>query len=301
MTNSVLRFASWDEFKVHCEGREPPLRNLEKLRQFIEPIICAVFEADLQWWWDKEKSAQIRFGAPVDRLKDISPRGKLYYLGNIKSTGRGSQNTVTLGWNIDQRNARYLPQDIKWVQPDNKDSEAPWEPETVRAFIDKIVEFSRNHIASKFINQNQFPAALEESGANSQLNQFIEPPTTPEAAEEETSPVSSELTNSKDQEFHRQLTIRDEVPRDKSVVLKVLAKAEGKCALCGEEAHFDKEDGQPFLHVHHIEELSVDGADKFNNCVALHADCHAEAHYAHPKRRKKIKDELKAYRAKYPE
>ncbi|TDM07991.1 MAG: hypothetical protein C4K60_00240 [Ideonella sp. MAG2] len=105
--------------------------------------------------------------------------------------------------------------------------------------------------------------------------------------------------NSNGEDDQRRLTVRDEIPRSHPVVKAVLKKAEGKCALCKEKAYFNKADGSPFLQVHHIDNLAAHGKDSdvFNNCVALHADCHPEAHYASEARVNEIRKILKSFRA----
>ncbi|BDZ92717.1 hypothetical protein VEE69_15940 [Escherichia coli] len=40
-----------------------------------------------------------------------------------------------------------------------------------------------------------------------------------------------------------------------------------------------KEDGTPFLEVHHIEWLSKGGEDSVENAIALCPNCHRQAHY----------------------
>ncbi|MGI1276873.1 HNH endonuclease [Klebsiella quasipneumoniae subsp. similipneumoniae] len=67
--------------------------------------------------------------------------------------------------------------------------------------------------------------------------------------------------------------------RSPCVVAEVLLKAEGKCQSCKRDAPFLKEDGTPFLEVHHIEWLSKGGEDSVENAIALCPNCHRQAHY----------------------
>ncbi|NWJ82977.1 HNH endonuclease, partial [Enterobacter sp. SECR19-1250] len=53
----------------------------------------------------------------------------------------------------------------------------------------------------------------------------------------------------------------------------------GKCQSCKRDAPFLKEDGTPFLEVHHIEWLSKGGEDSVENAIALCPNCHRQAHY----------------------
>ena len=57
--------------------------------------------------------------------------------------------------------------------------------------------------------------------------------------------------------------------RDPAVVAWVLEAADGVCELCGKSAPFSREDGTPFLEVHHVTTLADGGEDTVNNAVAL--------------------------------
>lgn len=67
--------------------------------------------------------------------------------------------------------------------------------------------------------------------------------------------------------------------RSPYVVAEVLLRAKGKCQSCKRDAPFLKEDGTPFLEVHHIEWLSKGGEDSVENAIALCPNCHRQAHY----------------------
>lgn len=68
--------------------------------------------------------------------------------------------------------------------------------------------------------------------------------------------------------------------RDPSVVRAVLDSAAGKCDRCHTVAPFRKDDGTPFLEVHHVVMLSEGGPDTADNAVALCPNCHRLLHYA---------------------
>ncbi|WP_172977521.1 HNH endonuclease signature motif containing protein [Roseovarius sp. THAF9] len=82
-----------------------------------------------------------------------------------------------------------------------------------------------------------------------------------------------------------------EVPPDKKeVVAKVrvrnqkavraLKKLYGECQISGEQYVFPKEDGDPYLEVHHLIPLGLGGADSPANLVVLSAHMHRMLHYA---------------------
>lgn len=67
--------------------------------------------------------------------------------------------------------------------------------------------------------------------------------------------------------------------RNPYVVIKVLERAKGICERCLNKAPFIKDNGEPYLEVHHIKPLSEGGFDIINNCLALCPNCHRHAHY----------------------
>ena len=70
-----------------------------------------------------------------------------------------------------------------------------------------------------------------------------------------------------------------EYVRDPKVVAWVLAQASGHCECCETFAPFFREDGSPFLEVHHVQRLADGGEDTVDNAVALCPNCHRELHY----------------------
>ncbi len=67
--------------------------------------------------------------------------------------------------------------------------------------------------------------------------------------------------------------------RSAAVAKYVLARAAGKCELCGKEAPFIKKDNTPYLEPHHILRLADEGPDHPDSIVALCPNCHREVHY----------------------
>lgn len=67
--------------------------------------------------------------------------------------------------------------------------------------------------------------------------------------------------------------------RNPFVVIKVLERAKGICERCFNKAPFIKDNGEPYLEVHHQIPLSEDGEDTIENCIALCPNCHRHAHY----------------------
>lgn len=56
-------------------------------------------------------------------------------------------------------------------------------------------------------------------------------------------------------------------------------RAGGKCECCGNLAPFKNTSNQDFLEVHHIEEVSIGGADGMLNVAAVCPNCHREVHH----------------------
>ena len=67
--------------------------------------------------------------------------------------------------------------------------------------------------------------------------------------------------------------------RDPKVKAWVLKGANGNCEMCLNDAPFLKENGGPYLEVHHILPLSEGGSDTIQNTVAVCPNCHMKFHY----------------------
>lgn len=67
--------------------------------------------------------------------------------------------------------------------------------------------------------------------------------------------------------------------RDPAVVAHVLNEAGDMCENCNEKAPFYRQDGTPYLEVHHIRTLADGGSDTIQNAVALCPNCHRHLHY----------------------
>ena len=75
-------------------------------------------------------------------------------------------------------------------------------------------------------------------------------------------------------------TLTPSFKRNPDVVAEVLELAGGVCGKCGDNAPFvKKSNGEPYLEVHHIEQLSNGGDDTVENAIALCPNCHREWHY----------------------
>lgn len=78
------------------------------------------------------------------------------------------------------------------------------------------------------------------------------------------------------------LTNTTETPqynRSSEVKDYVKARADGVCEGCGEPAPFMNKTGQPYLHAHHIYELSEGGSDTPDTVIALCPNCHYRVHH----------------------
>ena len=68
--------------------------------------------------------------------------------------------------------------------------------------------------------------------------------------------------------------------RNPDVVAERLYIAGGYCEECKQKAPFlRKSDGTPYLEVHHIVPLSMNGEDSIENTIALCPNCHRKKHY----------------------
>lgn len=76
--------------------------------------------------------------------------------------------------------------------------------------------------------------------------------------------------------------------RDPEVISWVLNEAQGTCERCDADAPFVREDGTPYLEVHHVTRLADKGPDTIKNAVAICPNCHRELHYGAEKAAKAI-------------
>ncbi|MGV2101594.1 HNH endonuclease [Rhizobium sp. 21-4511-3d] len=67
--------------------------------------------------------------------------------------------------------------------------------------------------------------------------------------------------------------------RDPNVIAWVLFKAEGRCEACDTPAPFLREDGEPYLEVHHVRPLGEGGPDSVDNTIAVCPSCHRRFHH----------------------
>ncbi|WP_111910460.1 HNH endonuclease [Aeromonas media] len=84
--------------------------------------------------------------------------------------------------------------------------------------------------------------------------------------------------------------------RDPLVKAWVIQQADGRCEFCECSAPFLKEDGQPYLEIHHVTPLAEGGSDRVSNTVALCPNCHRRMH--HSQNKLELRDEAvkKIYR-----
>lgn len=68
--------------------------------------------------------------------------------------------------------------------------------------------------------------------------------------------------------------------RDPNVIVWVLEQADGRCEVCDQPAPFTREDGSPYLEVHHVRQLAEGGPDTVDNAVAACPNCHRALHHS---------------------
>ena len=66
--------------------------------------------------------------------------------------------------------------------------------------------------------------------------------------------------------------------RDEYLKETVKRIADGKCQLCGEDAPFIDNNGEPYLEEHHVKRLADGGSDTIDNVVAICPNCHRKIH-----------------------
>lgn len=77
----------------------------------------------------------------------------------------------------------------------------------------------------------------------------------------------------------RASSLSERFVRGPNVIAWVLEQAAGSCDACSEKAPFRREDGEPYLEVHHVRPLAMGGPDTVDNAVACCPNCHRQLHY----------------------
>ncbi|GAA0890277.1 HNH endonuclease [Rhodanobacter soli] len=97
----------------------------------------------------------------------------------------------------------------------------------------------------------------------------------------------------------RKSVTRNDFVRNPYVVVAALHRSGGKCEMpdCGRSLFF-RDNGAPYLEVHHIVPLAENGDDTLANAAAMCPHCHRELHLG--KNRKLLRKSLKAYIATLP-
>jgi hypothetical protein len=82
----------------------------------------------------------------------------------------------------------------------------------------------------------------------------------------------------------RKTITREDFERNPYVVAAAIIRSKGKCEMpgCG-SALFLREDGTPYLEVHHVIPLGAGGDDTLLNAAALCPHCHRELHFGKEK------------------
>lgn len=89
------------------------------------------------------------------------------------------------------------------------------------------------------------------------------------AKQDETETVTPTIKQQETREYDRSPKIRDYIKK----------RSGGYCEGCGEPAPFESKTGEPYLHAHHVDELSRGGSDTIDSLVALCPNCHYRVHH----------------------
>jgi predicted HNH restriction endonuclease len=74
-------------------------------------------------------------------------------------------------------------------------------------------------------------------------------------------------------------TVKSEYIRAPAIKKYAKCRANGNCEYCEKSAPFETENGEPYLEVHHVDELSEGGEDHPDKVIALCPTCHREVHH----------------------
>lgn len=71
----------------------------------------------------------------------------------------------------------------------------------------------------------------------------------------------------------------NQIQRDPLVKAWVLRKVGGICELCDSDAPFVKDNGKPYMEVHHLRMLADGGSDTIHNTAGVCPSCHRALHF----------------------
>ena len=197
--------------------------------------------------------------------------------------------------------AAYLSSDIGFSTPKNAtrflSQMVSVAPEQISRYQDQIEELKQHSDKQVQENCNTILNALNkgndkssgrENGVDKSLSDQPQDPQPPsqeqvnpdnrqsldllrkEAKEESVNDVPQKATTSHQVQQYN---------RSKKVKQYVKARADGQCEGCGDPAPFISKTGKPYLHAHHIHELSDGGADTVDTVIALCPNCHYRVHH----------------------
>lgn len=133
---------------------------------------------------------------------------------------------------------------------------------------------------SSIIKQNYTPKkiikAIKLNTASDRAYEYIE-------KEFKTEPNQIKFTDFRDKAYENAVSQPEKLETSSQTSIKrsdiiktyALSRADGKCESCENDAPFLKRNGQPYLEVHHILELSNGGSDSPKNVASLCPNCHA--------------------------
>ncbi|MCQ4334240.1 HNH endonuclease [Natronomonas sp. F2-12] len=114
-------------------------------------------------------------------------------------------------------------------------------------------------------SQDRHDAAKDQELVKDDLNELRE-----KAKEDAIESVTKETTTR---------TTKSQYSRSTAIREYVMARADGICEGCGDPAPFTSKTGEPYLHAHHIHELSDEGSDTPDTVVGLCPNCHYRIHH----------------------
>jgi 5-methylcytosine-specific restriction endonuclease McrA len=122
----------------------------------------------------------------------------------------------------------------------------------------------------KRVGENSHSATVSKSsGSSTESGTTTDEHLRQEAIEDSSEQVKTTTTSKSTSEYSRSKKVKEYVKR----------RADGQCEGCGEPAPFKSKTGEPYLHAHHIHELSDGGSDTIDTVVALCPNCHYRVHH----------------------
>lgn len=173
-------------------------------------------------------------------------------------------------------------------------------PHKYNTNFDTLREQSSSPTKEEIISQSEYVESEEQSGGTQTEDGGSEASNTEPSLDTLRQKAEESSVEDVSDDVSKTTIEKTQYSRSKDVKEYVMARADGLCEGCDEPAPFMDNNGDPYLHAHHIHELSSGGSDTPNTVIALCPNCHYRVHHGEEgsEYNKELKQKLKSIEKK---